>query len=276
MEQHAIPRQITSFEFKLIGFMTLRQFLYLVIFTPLGFIVFKIFPIPIINFLLGLIVFLFGIALAFMPINDRPLEVWIRNFIKRLNSPTQFIFSKNNPPIRVFQGLFFTSDPHLVSTHIESQEKLAQYLSQTQKKVPDDRKQTVQSMVNKTAPIVDQAPQPPVPVVDQVAVNQETVVSPAPPPIDTPKQPFFTGVVKNNRKIPLPGILIYVKDVNNNNVRLLKTNPHGVFATYNPLTPGQYGFEVVDPKSGYFFDKINLTIDGEFKKPLEFYSKEVL
>jgi hypothetical protein len=271
MEQHSIPRQITSFEFKLIGFMTLRQFLYLVIFTPLGFIIFKIFPIPILNFLFGLILFLIGIALAFMPINERPLEVWVRNFIKRLGSPTQYIYNKNNPPIKIFQELFFTSNPHLVSTHIESQEKLAKYLSITQKNTNDSRRQAIQNIIK--TPVNAGSPQA------QVAVAGSTTISSQELPIlpvNDVKQPFFTGVVKNNRKIPLPGILIYVKDANNNNIRLLKTNPHGVFATYSSLSSGQYDFEIIDPKGGYFFDRIKVTIEEDVKKPLEFFSKEIL
>ena len=51
--------------------------------------------------------------------------------------------------------------------------------------------------------------------------------------------------------------MIYVKDQNNTTVRLLKTNPHGVFATYNKLSPGAYSFEIKDPKGGYFFDISN-------------------
>jgi len=47
MEQHAVPRQITTFEFKLIGFMTLRQFIYLLVFIPLGVVVYFLFPIPV-------------------------------------------------------------------------------------------------------------------------------------------------------------------------------------------------------------------------------------
>ncbi|KKP33705.1 MAG: hypothetical protein UR23_C0041G0010, partial [Candidatus Roizmanbacteria bacterium GW2011_GWA2_32_13] len=68
MEQHAIPRQITSFEFKLIGFLTIKQFIYLVISIPIGILIFYTFPVPILNFILGLIVALIGVAFAFIPI----------------------------------------------------------------------------------------------------------------------------------------------------------------------------------------------------------------
>ena len=63
MEQHPIPRQITSFEFKLIGFMTLKEFLYVVIFAPLGYIVYSLFPIPFLNIILGLAVGFFAVSI---------------------------------------------------------------------------------------------------------------------------------------------------------------------------------------------------------------------
>jgi len=269
MDQHPIPRQITTFEFKLIGFMTLRQFLYLVIFIPLGFIVFKIFPIPIINIFLGLILVLVGFSLAFVPINDRPLEVWIRNFIKRLNSPTQYFFHKNNPPIRIFQNLYFAGDPHLVTTHIDSQEKLAKYMTKSRTiNRGDVRKQAIQNIMKNPTVIVK-------PQSGGQPAGRSAALSFSPPAAEV-KEPFFTGTVKNNKKIPLPGILIYVKDTNNQPLRLLKTNPHGVFATYSSLADGEYMFEIKDPKGSYFFDTIKIKIDSSDKKPLELFSKEIL
>jgi len=255
MEQHPIPRQITTFEFKLIGFMTLKQFLYLVIFVPLGFIVFKLFPIPILNILLAIILVIFGLALAFFPINDRPLEVWVRNFIKRLSSPTQYFFHKHNPPIKIFDQLYFISDPHKVMTHIESQQKLTAYLTQTNK-------------ITKPAKFVNMAaiPQPRI----TPAIQQQPVEA------ALPSKPFLIGEIKNNKKIPLPGILIYIKDESNSPVRLLKTNPHGIFATYNPLSSKEYLFEIKDPKEIYFFDTIKIKVEGPSVRPLEFYSKEML
>lgn len=268
MEQHPIPRQITTFEFKLIGFMTLRQFLYLAIFFPLGFVVFRLFPIPLINILLGVVVVVFGLALAFLPINDRPLEVWIRNLIKRLNSPTQYFYHKANPPISIFQNLYFVSDPHRVLAHIESQQKLSAYLAKTNQVMASSRKTPAAAPAIAAAPAVavpsPSAAQPQLQVQPQVNLNTN------------PRQPFLIGTVKNNKQIPLPGILIYIKDQNSNPLRLLKTNPHGIFATYNPLPSSEYFFEIKDPKEVYFFDTIKLKVDGGNSSPLEFYSKELL
>ncbi len=284
MEQHSIPRQITSFEFKLIGFMTLKQFLYLVIFGPLGYIVYIIFPIPLINILLGIAVGAFGVALAFVPINDRPLEIWLRNIWKRLTSPTQYMYHKHNSPISVFQNLYYVSDPHHVMAHIESQKMLAAYLVKTRQTMqPSPHKKQVQHFFqmpglsqNIIPPTQTQETKPR--TATQTFADYASPIKPQETgaPQTTTRQPFFIGSIKNNRKIPLSGILVYVKNSQNVPVRLLKTNPHGIFATFSPLTAGEYTFEIKDPKNTYFFDTMKITIQDVNTKPFDIFSKELL
>ena len=90
------------------------------------------------------------------------------------------------------------------------------------------------------------------------------------------RQPYFTGVIKNNKQIPLPGVLVYVKDQSNNVLRLLKTNPHGIFASYSPLPTGDYVVEIRDPNEGYFFDTMKIELDSDHPVLMNFYSKEIL
>lgn len=297
MEQHPIPRQITSFEFKLIGFMTLKQFLYLVIFAPAGYIVFIIFPIPLLNVLLGLGVGFLGIALAFMPINERPLDVWIKNIWKRLNAPTQFTYHKHNEPITLLQNLYYVADPHHVMAHIESQQMLAAYLAKTNQTMqPSPQKKQVQmSFQDKptssppvqgvvAAPVIDATV--PVQTAQQVvdaftspvATPPPAPVQPAPDPSAPPaaRKPFFIGTIKNGKHIPLPGILIYVKNQANTPVRLLKTNQYGIFATFNTLPAGEYTFEIKDPKNSYLFDTMKIAIQDSNPKSIDIFSKELL
>ena len=216
MEQHPIPRQITSFEFKLIGFMTLHQFIYLLVFIPSGFAVYKLIPIPFVNILIGFMISSIGVLLAFLPINDRPLDVFIKNLFKRLTSPTQYMYKKSNHPLYFLNNLYFVNDPHKVLAHVESQEMLSEYLKTTL-----NQQSTTATTVSAT----------------------ESPSTSYPPKQGEPsriaQQPFFLGVVKNNKETPLPEILVYIKDERNNPVRLLKTNPHGVFATYNSLPGGE-------------------------------------
>lgn len=276
MEQHPIPRQITTFEFKLIGFMTLRQFLYLIVFSPLAYVVYALFPIPIINVLLAIVVAGIGIAFAFFQLQDRPLDVWIKNFIKRMRSPTQYMYHKQNQGLQFLKGLYFQTDPHVVMAHIDSQEKLSAYL--TQKKTEDvtkKQKENIQNILKHpglltTKVRVDQTQQ------SAPVTQQPTTTSLQTQPQVGLKHPFLTGVIRNNRQIPLPGILVYIKDHQNNTLRLLKTNPHGVFATYSPLPANEYMIEMKDPNAGYFFDTMKVKIDTDNPTPLKFYSKELL
>ncbi len=276
MEQHSIPRQITTFEFKLIGFLTIKQFIYLIVFIPIGFIVYYIFPVPLLNILLGIITGGLGFAFAFLPVNERPLDIWIRNFFKRLTSPTQYLYHKVNQPLYFLKNLYFVTDPHRVMSHIEAQEKLSSYLATRNPSVPKtQKKQTVTNLFQMTTSTLSgksTMKQPVIPIQTQVSPPTQSVV----PPISEPKKPFFTGVVKNHKLIPIPGILIYMKDEKGNVLRLLKSNPHGVFATFNPIPPGEYQFEVKDANNSYFFDTMKIKIDSNNSKPFEFYSKELL
>lgn len=299
MEQHPVPRQITTFEFKLIGFLTLKQFIYLIVFSPIGFLVYKIFPVPLLNIVLGALVVGLGVAFAFVPINDRPLDVWIRNLIKRITSPTQYIYRKQNKPIYFLQDLFFVADPHRVLAHVESQEKLNQYLAKThpQQTSKNSGKQQIMAILQNPAAFFSHKTQTNPPIEAKKANQPTQTTTPsglasATAQTAAPKQnitynmmaagpgqirqPFFTGVIKNHKLIPLPGIMVYVKDKNDQVIRLLKTNPHGVFATFSALPQGEYIFEVKDPRSSYFFDTMKIEVAGENQKPVEIFSKELI
>lgn len=272
-----MPRQITTFEFKLIGFMTLRQFLFLVVFFPIGFIIYKIIPIPFVNIVLGVLIGAIGIVFAFIQIQDRPLEIWMKNFIKRLNSPSQYFFKKQSDTIRVLEELYFISDPHLAITHIETKEKLNKYLQSIQNTDRDSSNKTEIHSKKQQIYINDLLNQTkntdPSQIKKATLSFQNQITSPQ---TDTIKQPFITGVIKNRKNIPLSGTLVSIKDMGGNRLRLLKTNPHGIFATYSPLSTGEYRFEISDPKGNYFFDTMNIGIDSQKQKPLIFYSKEML
>ena len=69
---------------------------------------------------------------------------------------------------------------------------------------------------------------------------------------------------------------MYIKDDKGSPLRLMKSNPHGVFATFNPLPPGSYTFEIKDPTGTYFFDTMKVPVKETNSIPVEFMSKEIL
>ncbi len=275
MEPHPIPRQITTFEFKLIGFLTLRQFIYLAVFFPLGVVVFYLFPIPLLNILFALVPVILGIAFAFVPYNERPLDVWIKNFVKKLFSSSQYYYFKKNQPPAFLKDIFIYSTPQVVQTHLEAKQKLSNYLS---KKSPPPkesiRKNQLHQLIRSGAAIPPQTP----PEADPPPPQQ--VGSAAQPPKTTtsasPKKPFLFGVVKNNKDFPLPNSLIYIKNKSGQNARILKTNSHGMFASFHPLPPDDYLFEIKDLGGKYYFDTMKVAVTKEGGGPFNFISKETL
>lgn len=94
MENHPIPQDVTGFKFKLVGSVTIKQFLYLMgfgILTTIAFVLnVNIFiKVPLMLFFAGI-----GTSLAFLPIDGRPMDTMIMNFAKTIPSENRYIFVK--------------------------------------------------------------------------------------------------------------------------------------------------------------------------------------
>jgi len=105
MEQHPIPQQISSYQFKLVGDMTLKQFFQVAggVIVSLIFYSTPLHPFikwPFILFAAGM-----GAALAFLPFEERPLERWIFAFFRSIYSPTLYFWKKTEKP-----PIFFTEE----------------------------------------------------------------------------------------------------------------------------------------------------------------------
>ena len=104
MEQtHQIPQQISSYEFKLVGDMTIKQFFQVAAGVLIAIIVYSSGIHPYIKWPVVVISFLSGIAFAFFPLQDRPLSKWVFLFIKAIYSPTIFTWKKVEPKPQIFQ-----------------------------------------------------------------------------------------------------------------------------------------------------------------------------
>ncbi|OGM10808.1 hypothetical protein A2Z22_02895 [Candidatus Woesebacteria bacterium RBG_16_34_12] len=102
-EQHPIPQQISAYQFKLVGDMTLKQFMQVAGGALISLLIYSSPLHPAIKWPLILISFLMGIALAFFPVEDRPLAKWIIIFFRSIYSPTIFIWKKTAQPTAYFQ-----------------------------------------------------------------------------------------------------------------------------------------------------------------------------
>ncbi len=94
MGNHPIPQDVTGFQFKLIGNMTIKQFLYLAIGSALAWILYLTPLFTVLKIPLVLLFFLTGFSLAFIPIEGRPMDSMLLFFIKALFSENQFMYQK--------------------------------------------------------------------------------------------------------------------------------------------------------------------------------------
>ncbi|MBI2267895.1 MAG: PrgI family protein [Candidatus Blackburnbacteria bacterium] len=125
MQQHPVPQEITSYEFRLVGDMTLKQFLQLASGAGIAFLFF-VSPIPgFVKWPLVVFAALFGIALAFLPVDERPLSHWIFSFFKAIYSPTLYVWMQGGS-----EGVFQEEGVLPVIITPQGEEKAKKYLNE--------------------------------------------------------------------------------------------------------------------------------------------------
>lgn len=94
MENHPIPQDVTSFQFKLIGNMTVKQFAYLATGVVLAVILLQLPVNFFIKFPFCAFFALLGLGLAYLPVGGRPMDSMIGYYLKALTKPTVFVYDK--------------------------------------------------------------------------------------------------------------------------------------------------------------------------------------
>lgn len=137
--QHAVPQNIMDVEFKIIGDLTIRQFSYLMFFGALSYGAFtqvnNLFKWPSI-----LIFTLFGVGLAFVPIEERGLDQWIINFFSAIYRENQRIWRKTPhvPTALAFDSISVVKQELITLAPTSSRRKLENFLEAQEKGKPKD------------------------------------------------------------------------------------------------------------------------------------------
>ena len=131
MQPHPIPQNVTNFQFRLVGDMTLKQFVYLASGSVIAYIVFVFFTkdYPLFAWPVIVISALLGAAFAFLPINSRPLDSWVAAFFKAIYSPTKRSWKKadnsfkNVPGFNNRLSIFLAQPPESTTTQVAHKSK---------------------------------------------------------------------------------------------------------------------------------------------------------
>lgn len=125
MDQHPIPQDVTGFQFKLIGTMTVKQFGYVATGVIMAVVLFYLPIHSVFGVLLKVILIpLFGssgVVIAFVPIDGRPIDVMTTNFVKAVFSPNQYIYHRQGKQLS-FTTITTTKAPVAKKTEQKTQE----------------------------------------------------------------------------------------------------------------------------------------------------------
>lgn len=110
-EAHPIPQNVTDFEFHLVGDMTIKQFGYLASGIGAAYLTFALLSsvVPLLAYPLIIIFAGSGAALAFLPIQDRPLDHWLVAYFKAIFQPTK----------RSYKSKLITKEDPLFKTRLQ-------------------------------------------------------------------------------------------------------------------------------------------------------------
>ncbi|MGI5826169.1 MAG: hypothetical protein ACOX50_02020 [Patescibacteria group bacterium] len=277
MQQHPVPQPITSYEFRLVGDMTLKQFAKLAVGAILALIVYGINPPALLKWILILLFGGTGVLAAFFPFEGRPIDTWVIAFFKRIYSPTQYVWRQKSlkpqiNPVNIQENIQVSVKPVEENKTPPVQTVLQ---SQSLKVEKEAKKPVVEQpkIVNVfQSPTIEIKTSPP-PV--QPKTNFPKVEAKFAPSTAMPTKPaipnLLTGFVHDPEGKIIEGAILEIRDSGGIPVRAFKTNKLGQFQSATPLPSGNY--EIETEKEGFKFDIIKIELKGEILAPIEIVSK---
>lgn len=271
MEQHPIPQQISSYEFKLVGEMTLKQFGK----AAAGIIIaLLIYASPLVFFIKWPLILIFalgGLALAFVPFQDRALETWIVSFLRSIYSPTIYLYKKKKPTnwldIDLSKSIEKKEEEKIEVPEKEEKkvEEFIESLPSVEKESRNENSETIiQKEEEKAAPKLNLKTQ-------KLEATGEAVYGSIPMP-DIPETPnTLVGMVMNQEGKIVEGAIVEIQDKNGVSARVMKSNMLGQFKTQTPLTDGKY--LVITDKKDMNFDRVEVELTGKIVEPIKITAK---
>jgi len=303
MEQHPIPQQISSYEFKLVGDMTLKQFLKAAVGIVLAVAINATNLIFFLKYPLMLICGGGGLMLAFVPFQDRPLETWVIAFLRSIYSPTIYTYKKmpDKDWISLMNSKSVGRDKSLdeaeeVSIPVKDSNKVREFIESlptvkmgeaiVDEPVIEDERTLIgkigmggnTSKLPEREVVVEAKSDEPKEdwrdkkaelglKADRVEATAKVVFGEIPMP-DKPDVPnMLVGMVTNSEEKIVEGAIVEIQDSKGNPSRVLKTNSLGQFRTTTPLSNGRY--LIITEKEKLEFDRVEVELVGKIVEPVK-------
>lgn len=280
MKQHPIPQDITNYKFHLIGQMTLKQFGIVALAVIIAFALFKTNLIGIVKWPLILIVVGLGAAIAFLPIEERPLDHWINTFFKNIYKPTKFFWKKANKIPDFFNYKITSTQSDYFAPNVNLNPAKKQRIFEYLKSIPTDERlddfdieenKKINSILSEFGNVEVNQEDIDVEVKKQEKPSLKTRVRKLQAPKafisssnHLPNQIF--GLVLDNDGQAVSEAIIEIKDQNNQSLRILKSDLEGNFSINKSLENGDY--LVVVEKNEQKYPELSVKLIGETLNPL--------
>jgi hypothetical protein len=275
MRQHPIPQNILDVEFKLFTKFTLKEFGYLALGIGLGGVFLYLVASDNFPAVIGVPIFIIssiaGIILGLVPINDQDADLFIKNYVTAITSPTQRVWMDKDMKKKA-------EKPDIKPT-------------EDGKIVQKDTKETSKKIIGGNVMGEKKEEQKDNPQ-DTVSAEKETVDTPkenTPAPIDPNKLVItednaekYQIDIQSLDKLPgtinlwlttkdlkqIPNVISYLRDSNGKIVYANKTGPNGYFLTNKQWPEGIYTVDFQHPQ--FKFPKVELVLTKNFtKKPIK-------
>ncbi len=242
MAEHAIPQNIMEYEFKLFAGLTWKQFIYAAIGGVLSFIIFQMTlgkKIPaIFGWPLLFITAAATLALTFFTYEKRSLDQWIQDYLRAMSIPLIRVWKKDYKPVKYDPKKRYKPEtfPDYLSVYFKKEVEI----SSAHKKVEHTLKQIQQPKV--------------------ININPSNHTQFSTLNIKIPEIPNTVAfrLVSNNQ--PVEGVVARLYDINNKELRALKSTPHGIIYFNKPLNNGTYRIVFNHPKIR--FPEVHITFQN--------------
>lgn len=170
--------------------MTLKQFFQIAAGALISLLIYSLPLMGIIKWPLIIVFTLLGIALAFLPFQDRPLERWILAFFRSVYSPTLFTLDKSIAPKNFFQEETLIPQEQII--YPGGEVKLQEYLSSSPAdKLSGGLEKIENSFFSRLSSLfsTNQAASPSSPAPAAPQINKQPFTVPAQQPVAIPRTP---------------------------------------------------------------------------------------
>lgn len=285
MRQHPIPQNILDVEFKLFTKFTLKEFGYLALGIGSGGIFLYLSASGYLPGIIGIPVFivcsLAGIILGLVPINDQDADVFIKNYITAISSPTQRVWmNKEIKDSNIKPEVKPTQDGKII--HKESKESKKKIIGGN---LLGEANEPQENLSNPEEEITNVTNTESKEVIQSEIIPETKATQPIDPNllvITEENVDNYQFDIKTIDQLPgninawlctkdfkqIPNVISYLR---NNDSKILyanKTGPNGYFLTNKIWEEGVYTIEFQHPQ--FKFPKVKIVLTKNFtKKPIK-------